>query len=794
MKPTSSETNSLLRSMFFRLGFLAAPKDSDRRKHERHACSFPVKLSYRVGEHEHQLDATAVDMSIGGMLVAGAELPDGVIRVQLKFEIPSDVLAEKPLVRSVKTAAAIRYRDQETKTLSLSFAESLRTQAPDSIFSRHWLSILVVALLLVLAPLALWIKPLAKYVMVWGLGFAVTLALTPLVRRLAIKLGAVDVPDERRTHRIPTPRGGGLAVVFGFYAAALLATSYGWEGRVASMNSTWLNGYLVGSAVLVLVGILDDVRGLRPLTKLTGQLIAASIMFFLGHTMGKLLGFALPWWMDLIVTLVWFVALINAFNLIDGLDGLATGLALVAGVGLMGAFILRRMPGDALVLLGLIGACMAFLRYNFHPASIFLGDTGSMFLGFTFASIALSTGSKGTFLASLGVPLLAVGIPVFDTILAIWRRSVRALVAAGPGASRSGLMQPDAEHLHHRLRKRGMSQYQVAVLLYVINGLLVLTGLLSMVFRDQALGIFLVAFVAGAYVVMRHLAEVELWDTGRAIIQGLHRPEQRVAAFLFYPLFDVICLTLALGIGTLVVNLIEPQALGWEAWVTSLPIWVAPVFLAFCLTRIYSRVWSLARTNDYLLLSVSLLGSVLISLGLSILIFPESWRRFLVLAFVFTGVAHVLVVGSRMFLRGLLDGLAAWSDIQYYRRGGVVRRVLLYGSGGSHLLYLRERALNAYDASRHRLIVGLLDDDPNLRSRRVGGFVVLGNSAELPELIANHRIDELIVTGPMSEDAHRFVMSLCRQHGVQLSQWHREERVLHAAEGGGKPEGLVGVV
>lgn len=344
MSPSTPANESKLRNLFFRLVFLAAPKDSDRRRFERHACSFPVQISFRIGDQEQVVAATALDLSIGGMLVDGVQIPDGVIRTQVQFEIPADVLPGAHLVRSVKTSAAIRYRDQENKTLSLSFAESLRIHAPESFIGQHWLSLLLLSLLAILIPLALWIKPLAKYVEVWGIGFGVTLVLTPLVRWVALKLGAVDVPDERRPHRVPTPRGGGLAVVVGFYAAALAATSFTWDGRVASMNSTWLHGYLMGSAVLVLVGILDDVRGLRPLTKLSGQLLAAGLMFALGHSMGRLLGFALPWWMDLLVTLVWFVALTNAFNLIDGLDGLATGLALVAGLGLMGAFFCDVCP------------------------------------------------------------------------------------------------------------------------------------------------------------------------------------------------------------------------------------------------------------------------------------------------------------------------------------------------------------------------------------------------------------------------------------------------------------------
>lgn len=771
------------RKTFFRLGFLDTPKASDRRQHVRYACSFPVTLRIGSGPQQQTLQATARDVSLGGMLIEGADVPDGVIRVNVQFEIPPDVLKEEGIPRRVQTAAAIRYRDHHHQTLSLAFSESLRPSGAWRVSGDHVMLSLYIALLAVLAPLAVHFHTMRKYIVVWALGFLTTLLLTPLVRRLATRAGVVDHPDDRRAHSTPTPRGGGLAVVLGFYGAAIVALLYPWEWSYGSLNSTWLQNYLVASVVLVAVGIVDDVKGLRPLAKLCGQILAASLMFSAGHGMGRLLGFDLPLLVDFVVTLVWFVALTNAFNLIDGLDGLATGLALIAGIGLMGAFFIRRMPSDAVVMLGLIGACMAFLRYNFHPASIFLGDTGSMFLGFTFASIAVATGSKGTFLASLGVPLLAVGIPVFDTILAIWRRSMRALAPAADSQSgASGLMQPDTEHLHHRLRRRGLNQYQIAVVLYVINALLVVTGLLSLVFRHQALGIFLVAFVVGAYVVMRHLAEVELWDTGRAIIRGLKRPQQRVAAYLFYPIFDVVCLTLALGLAFGVLQMVQPVENAWEAWIGAMPIWVAPVFLLFCAVRVYSRVWSLARTHDYLVLSISLLASVIISTGISSLLDPERWQRYLVLAFIFTGLAHVLLVGSRMFVRGLVDALSLWSESQYYRRGGVVRRVLLYGAGSRCLLYLRERALNTLGASTRRMIVGLVDDDANLRFRRVGGYVVLGSGADLPALVDKYRIDEIIVTIQLRDHEYLALADLCRQRELHLSEWHYEERVLDPAE------------
>ena len=144
---------------------------------------------------------------------------------------------------------------------------------------------------------------------------------------------------------------------------------------------------------------------------------------------------------------------------------------------------------------------LAFLRYNYYPAKIFLGDSGSMFLGFTLASIALGTASKGTAMASIGVPLLAVGVPVFDTILAIWRRSVRGIIRNSSMArsSKEMLMNPDLDHLHHRLMKGGLPQQKVAGLLYTINASLVIMGLLSLLYRSHAIGIYLIAFVVGSY-------------------------------------------------------------------------------------------------------------------------------------------------------------------------------------------------------------------------------------------------------------------------------------------------------
>ena len=154
-----------------------------------------------------------------------------------------------------------------------------------------------------------------------------------------------------------------------------------------------------------------------------------------------------PGYLNLVVTVAWILILVNAFNLIDGMDGLAVGLAVISSCGIAGSLLFRHLPGDALILIGLIGSCLAFLRYNYYPAKIFLGDSGSMFLGFTLATIALGTASKGTAMATIGIPLLAVGVPIFDTILAIWRRSVRGIMKISNKAfAEDMVMKPDLDH------------------------------------------------------------------------------------------------------------------------------------------------------------------------------------------------------------------------------------------------------------------------------------------------------------------------------------------------------------
>jgi len=365
---------------------------------------------------------------------------------------------------------------------------------------------------------------------------------TPFVMSIAVKLGAVDQPGGRRVHLNPTPRGGGIAVFFGTHAAMVLAFLLFPELPRAALNESWWWIFFIVSSFLLLVGIMDDIYQVGARYKLGGQVSAALLLYCSGIQFQGVLGIEFPWLLDCIVTVVWIVLIVNAFNLIDGYDGLASGLAAIAALGIAATLIYRHLPLEALLLVGFIGACIGFLKYNIHPAAVFLGDTGSMFLGLVLATVTLSTASKGTAVAAILVPLLALGIPIFDTMLAVWRRIARSLLAYLKSEEiLGGIMSADTEHIHHRLaRKIGIRPRDVTATLYLANALLVFVGVIALIFHDAALGIFLAVGAVVIFVVIRYVARVELRDSGLIIIHSLREESHPNVTWAMFMVLDMV--------------------------------------------------------------------------------------------------------------------------------------------------------------------------------------------------------------------------------------------------------------
>ncbi|MCU0856926.1 MAG: hypothetical protein MUC65_00790 [Pontiellaceae bacterium] len=603
----------------------------------------------------------------------------------------------------------------------------------------------------------------------FGGAFLIAYLLTPLLERLAPRLGLMDIPGTRHAHAHPTPRAGGIAVFLGFHAGCAFLYFLSGSGPGADLTQSWWLRFLAVSSVLLAVGMADDAWHLRPALKLAGQTAAALLAYALGIRFQLSVPVPAVEFVDLVLTLAWFLAIINAFNLIDGMDGLATGLALIASLGLMVSLVMRWQTGDLAVILALTGACLAFLRYNFHPARIFLGDSGSQFLGLALAAMALSTASKSAMIPSLLVPLLAVGVPLFDTLLAIWRRSVRQHGRMG------AISEGDADHLHHRLIREGLSQRQVAVLLYLFSVALILVGLLLMTLRSYVIGISLTAFVGGVYVVVRHLAHVELWDTGTAILSGLQRPQRKAVAVLLYPLVDVLIMTGVLAVTVYLFS--ETLPAGFTARLMKYAgIWVGIPFLFLIVSGTYRRVWSRAGAAEYAKLTVALGGGLLLAGGMANVLLGFTANDVLKYLPVFGGVTLITLIGLRGTRPVIMDCLAGRCP----RRADdhPFRRLLLYGAGDHAMLFLHEHRYASIETPQREQIVGMLDDDSNLYGRLIHGYRVLGGMDWLLQKSGDLPFDELVIVAHLAPDDRIRLLDIAGRLNLKVSEWRTERYLL----------------
>lgn len=323
------------------------------------------------------------------------------------------------------------------------------------------------------------------YAFTFLVALAVTFVLTPVVKNFAIRIGAVDKPDARKVHHGLIPRLGGLAIYVGFMVSVITTIGFTYE----------MVGIMVGATFLIAVGIADDVYSLPPKVKLLGQIIAAAIPVVIFNIniewidVPRLGIIYLPEIISLPLTIFWIIGFVNTVNLIDGLDGLAAGIATIASIAIaLLAFQMGQWVAAA-AMVAMTGACLAFLQYNFNPAKIFMGDTGSMFLGYIISAVSVMGSMKTVATAVLIVPLLALTVPITDTLLAIVRRK----------SSGVPIFSPDKNHLHHRLLAKGLNQKQVVLVMYALTAFFSCTALI-VIHLSLWIGIAIVAIALVLFV------------------------------------------------------------------------------------------------------------------------------------------------------------------------------------------------------------------------------------------------------------------------------------------------------
>jgi UDP-GlcNAc:undecaprenyl-phosphate GlcNAc-1-phosphate transferase len=344
-------------------------------------------------------------------------------------------------------------------------------------------------------------------------GFLLTVIITPLVRDFALRLGIVDHPDEsRKLHPTPVPRVGGIAV-FISYLLAFGATAFGFLKLDLMIPTGPLSmGLLVAISVVFLTGLLDDIFQLRPWQKLAGQVFAAVLAYQAGVQIHLFRGLPLQW-LSLPCTVLWLIGCTNAFNLIDGLDGLATGVGLFATVTTLIAALTQQNLELAVATIPLVGCLIGFLRYNFNPASVFLGDCGSLSIGFFLGCCGALWGQKSATLLGMVAPVMALSIPLLDVGLSILRRFLR----------RQPIFGADRRHIHHLLLDRGLTPSRVVMLLYGFCAVAAIFSLLQNSNSNAFGGLVVVLFCVAAWIGIQHLDYAEFGLATRLIFKGAFR-------------------------------------------------------------------------------------------------------------------------------------------------------------------------------------------------------------------------------------------------------------------------------
>jgi UDP-GlcNAc:undecaprenyl-phosphate GlcNAc-1-phosphate transferase len=577
------------------------------------------------------------------------------------------------------------------------------------------------------------------------LAFIAALLFVPVCRGLALRFGFVAKPREDRWHKKPIAMLGGVAI-----GGAILIAMVGF----GDLPKLGVLPAAVGA--MFVMGLVDDIWSLKPATKLVIEIGIATLFLFYGHRLNWANGVTVDW----MLTLIWIVGITNAFNLLDNMDGLCGGIALIAA----GAFLLNSLPVtpvnpayyQAQYLAALIGALAGFLVYNVHPASIFMGDSGSLLIGMSLGGLTLTLGSTITggqnVLSVIAVPMLVMLIPIIDTTLVTISRMV-----SGRPTSMGG-----RDHTSHRLVAIGLSERAAVALLWTLA---VAAGAIGVAFRASVAWWSVVAalFTLGLTMFAVYLGGIRVYENSDAealerggltpiVVDFVYR--RRVAEVML----DFVLVTVSYYTAyRLKFDFIEFAA-NFPYFLRSLPVVVAVQLAAFFAVGVYQGVWRHFSASDALTVARGVIIGTAASLLILLYMFRfESYSPNVLV--IFGIVVAIMVTGSRASFRVISEALQ--------RRRQTGRRVVIYGAGDGGAMAMRE----LLDPDHAVRIVGLIDDDPRKRRTRVRGFPVLGAYESLRELIAAGQVDAVVLSTRAIDAARvRELEALCRERQVQLTR------------------------
>ena len=606
-----------------------------------------------------------------------------------------------------------------------------------------------------------------KYLIPFLISALFSLLLTPLIRLLSVKIGAVDLPGERKIHQKPMPSAGGLVIFFSSILCILITLSSGFASDYFRFLSSgkWI-GALIGAVIILGLGLFDDIRRLNYASKALIQMLAGLLLVAVGFEIKVL---SLPFtsrvlelgYFSIPFTILWIMGITNALNLIDGLDGLAAGVALIACGTIFSISILNGNAQSALLCALLGGSILGFLRYNFYPASIFLGDSGSLFLGYCLSLISIEGSYKGAAILSIMVPLLALGVPIIDTLLAMVRRFFKGLRLVSSTDSHYhflGMFKADRDHIHHRLLQIGLSQQKVVLMMYGLGVILGLGAISTLFLKNRNIGFLLLAILIAIYGGIKKLGYNELGVVkGSTFLPVFSLP--MVNRRIFHVFFDVIFISLAYA-GALI---FKYEGASYE-FLKSFAFETFPLILltkvaVFYFGGVYRRSWGYTNVADGIMLFRVILLSSVLSYVLSNLILPVSisFRIFVIDFFLLS----LLAGGSRLSFR-VLD----YFQLEEKKTG---ERTIIYGAGKGGAFALREFLSNT---SLHLLPIGFIDDEQKMAGKIINGYPILGTIENLPALLETYHPSQVIVSSLKIPSAKIQALKLfCENNDIQLKRF-----------------------
>jgi UDP-GlcNAc:undecaprenyl-phosphate GlcNAc-1-phosphate transferase len=582
-----------------------------------------------------------------------------------------------------------------------------------------------------------------------------SLGLTPVVRTLALRTGQVAVPKDTRWHKKETALMGGVAIfvsTMGVWLGAALLLSWG------SFGKPYVPIVLCASGMFVL-GLVDDLHTMDPQHKLAGQIVLSSVLVFLG--------FRLEWTsykaLDLLLSILWIVGITNAFNLLDNMDGLSAGIAFIAALF---TFLFHvSSPGDASLAAGLLmtacylGALLGFLVYNFNPASIFMGDAGSLFIGFVMACLMTKAGAGHAvgdtvtnLLSVIAIPILIVFIPIVDTgFVSFMRKLFRRPISRG-----------GKDHSSHRMVAIGLSERKAVWVLY---GFSVASGLIALAIRylNTSLTLALIAFyLLFVLFFWIYLGRVKVYTEKSLLSEESANVLTPILVQITYRrrIFEVLLDGMLISVSYYTAYLLrfEGQLGGnFDFFLKSLPIMLACQTFSFYIMGVYRGIWESTGVADLIgYVKAITIGAVM---PMIILLFIYRFESFSRAVFViYWGVMLLLVSLSRLSFRLLDEGIRLRS-----RNGD---RALIYGAGIGGQFALKEMQNNPDLGFQP---VGFVDDNPRLRGRKIKGYPVFGGRDELVEILRKHEIKKIIISFRQQGDEKADqIRTVCRNLGAEI--------------------------